>query len=460
MKSNHEFDKFLRNEINTINHDGAEAAWESFSKGVGRDVLQYKGEKNYLAYTRYLSLLLILIGCFGLYAFVNFEQADNQQPLDHNSSIIKPNSLQPNSLQPSSPSNVLPSKNVKIDREHNPQKQEVESNQTIEGPIRTKPREQTDQIIAASHSNAEDRVLDNRATLTDSQIRPSITLPKHEISIAQNDVKQVSLSNDEYLPSYLTSSASELQEAMLIEDLDALSGIPLLASQELITKPSPMMGKIGQVLIPIKKRSLRLFGEVGISNQNAGVKLLAGISIPLGNTLDLELGAGINSRIGDKDIISLNFDSQELPNYKEEHTYAISQLMNFMAPIRIKKSFKKHSFLVGGQLIRNVTNSVELNSTTPYRSFAAGDNGIKIADVTYLYQNSRNAVNNYSVVTSTEWNFEMTGGYEYQAGRFGIGVQVSKPVAPSFKLFSRQSDDLLYQAKTPINFGINLKYYI
>lgn len=442
MKNSHDFDKFLRNEINSIDYDGADQAWESFASGVGADVLMYNGKKNYISLTRYLSLALIFFGCLGLYAFVNFDNVEDTSFQDREIKTIQNNLIQP----------VSPSK-IELRRPVDPVNEE--SNK-VNGPTDVVPSVTPNVNVAPSGPMAsmvlpvekEEEIVTTIASLSNP-------VPQNRKLLVNNTAN-----NTELIVTQSTLAAQVANQDNTPAELENIPSLPMLALENMEYDHRPLMGKFGQVLIPIKKRSIRIFGEVGISNQNAGVKLLAGISVPLANTVDVEFGAGINSRIGDSDIFTFNFQSQELPNYEAEHTYAFSQLINFMAPVRIKKQFKKHSVLVGGKIVRNVTNSVKLNTSTPYRSFASGNSDIKIADVTYFYQNSRTSVNNYSVVSSPEWNFELTGGYEYQAGRFGIGVQVSKPVAPSFKLFSKQDANVIYQAKTPFNFGVNLKYYI
>ncbi len=434
MKSNHNFDKFIRDQINGIDYNGAEQAWEAFSQGVGAEAINYTPKGGDIIWTRRLSLILALVGLTAMYAFFSID--DSAVLIEQEPSKLELHEGFDNETLPVGP--------------QIPETKEIPAT-PLQASVETK-------------SNADNKVVQN------SQEKVKTILSRHNTAILSD--QSVALQNETTIPIVTKhSQVAELTDKVIASvssekviehnqpTVDAITFLPTGVSPNLEHSASlPMDGKFGQILIPLRKKPVRMFSELGLSNQNAGVRLIAGVNVPMGNW-SFETGAGFNFKIKEENLFSIKNQAQSDIELASEHDFTFSQLVNFVAPVRIKRHFKKHNFHVGGQIVRNVTNNIQIESSVTKRLTSQE---VRVVDFTYLYQNhsTANHVHSYTVAKSTDWNFEASLGYEYQSGKFGLGVILTKPIAPSFRLFSNDQQDLLHTVNLPVNFGINLKYFI
>jgi hypothetical protein len=216
------------------------------------------------------------------------------------------------------------------------------------------------------------------------------------------------------------------------------------------------------ILVPQHRVLPRIFAELAAGKKSTGIELLAGLQVPY-RTWNIEVGLGLRTQYQSAEDYTLEIPSTTLPDFVDDHTFNYSRKLDFVAPIRLRKRLKNHTIFAGLKFIKNLSNTLEINS-----SIASEEYNLSKPIDQITYRNQLTILNNYTsdvrtnqgIISYSDWNLETSVGYEYQFGKCALGAALSKQIVPDFQLRSNESNKTLLESKPDLSLAIHLKYYI
>lgn len=446
----YQFDRFVKSEVDSINYDGAEQAWEAFEANqadkttVPPAVVSSRPKFSFSPLLAAASVA-ILIG-----VVLHQSMTSTEDVIDNTTFAVESTPTLDTDMQADTHEIVPITEKMVV----------VENIMTSPKPVEVQAPAVTE-LTKESVVTAVKRRTSTKQTFasstTNSIVKNTPSTPVKFVTRVQNILPTTA-----HQAVAIAESNTTNRSIAPVQTSDLL---PRLNPRE-IEQPVEFASVPTYIDIIENKKRISLFGEIGIGNKQAGTRLITGISIPM-NSWSIETGAGVNFKGNRALFFKDNLESEVFNDFDEFHDYTFTQKVNVVLPVRIKKRiWKKHHIIAGVRGAFNLTNQVKVESIVPRATpqfgqpttgIGVGGSEVDLSAENYRYTNITTASNSFSTVKSNRFNVDILAGYEYDLSRFSIGVSMAKPVFSSFKVLGADGSVRANIIENP-SVNVSLKY--